>query len=160
VANGAQSGGWLRPLSVIGNAVHRSGVNAMTSYSAEVPIPPGQGATTSGSLGSGSGRRAQATVITDVEPSYDEQFRSRRKRYMIMMGMRVPFLILATLLYHTPWLAILVIAISIPLPWMAVLIANDRPARKRKKFVPGTLNYERALPPGGREVVDGEPSDR
>jgi hypothetical protein len=43
---------------------------------------------------------------------------------------------------------------------MAVLIANDRPARKRKKFVPGTLNYERALPPGGREVVDGEPSDR
>ena len=51
------------------------------------------------------------------------------------------------------------IAISIPLPWMAVLIANDRPARKRKKFVPGTINYERALRPGGREIVDSTPDD-
>lgn len=77
-----------------------------------------------------------------------------------MMGMRVPFLILATLLYQTPWLAILAIGISIPLPWMAVLIANDRPARKAKKVVPGTVNYERALAPGGREIVDGTPDHR
>ena len=74
-----------------------------------------------------------------------------------MMGMRVPFLILATLMYQTPWLAILAIAISIPLPWMAVLIANDRPARKAKKVVPGTINYQRALAPGGREIVDSTP---
>ena len=106
-------------------------------------------------------------MITEAEPSYDEQFRARRKRYMIMMGMRVPFLILATLLYQTPWLAIMVIAISIPLPWMAVLIANDRPARKRSKPVPGTINYEgRASRPvagtdGSRrrdtETVDADP---
>jgi Flp pilus assembly protein TadB len=96
-------------------------------------------------------------VITEAEPSYDEQFRARRKRYMIMMGMRVPFLILATLLYQTPWLAIIVIAISIPLPWMAVLIANDRPARKRSKPVPGTINYQQGLAPGGREIVDSAP---
>jgi len=104
-------------------------------------------------------RRVQATVITEAEPSYDDQLRARRKRYVIMMALRVPFLIMATLLYQTPWLAILVIAISIPLPWMAVLIANDRPARKRKKFVPGTINYERALAPGGREIVDSMPED-
>ena len=40
---------------------------------------------------------------------------------------------------------------------MAVLIANDRPARKRSKVIPGTINYERALMPGGREIVDSEP---
>jgi hypothetical protein len=122
----------------------------MTSFSAEIPVTPGP---------AGSGpppRRTQATVITDAEPSYDEQLRSRKKRYMIMMSMRVPCLIIATLLYHTPWLAILVIAISIPLPWMAVLIANDRPARKRRKIVPGTISFERALPPGSREVVEGD----
>jgi hypothetical protein len=96
-------------------------------------------------------------VITEAEPSYDEQLRARRKRYVIMMSMRVPCLIVATLLYQTPWLAILVILISIPLPWMAVLIANDRPARKRKKVVPGTINFERALAPGGREIVDSTP---
>ena len=93
-------------------------------------------------------------MITEAEVSYDEQLRSRRKRYLIMMSMRVPFLILACVLYETPWLAITIIAISIPLPWMAVLIANDRPARKPRKVIPGTINYERALTPGGREVVD------
>ena len=125
----------------------------MTSFSAD-PLAKGAAAGTGPSA-----RRAQATVITKAEPSYDEQLRSRRKRYMIMMSLRIPFLIVATLLYQTPWLAILVAAISIPLPWMAVLIANDRPARKRKKFVPGTVNFERALPPGGREIVDSEPAD-
>ena len=126
----------------------------MTSSSAQTPVTAGSAAT-----GSGSGRRAQATVITQAEPSYDEQLRSRRKRYMIMMGLRVPFLIAATALYQTPWLAILVIAISIPLPWAAVLIANDRPARKTRTVIPGSINYERALPPGGREIVDSTVDD-
>ena len=122
----------------------------MTSYSEQIPVTPG-------TVGPASTpRRAQATVITEAEPSYDEQLRSRRKRYLVMMSMRVPCLILATVFYQTPWLAILIIAISIPLPWMAVLIANDRPARKRKKIVPGTISFERALPPGSREVVEGE----
>ena len=125
----------------------------MTSIPAQEPGTPG-----SAEFGQPP-RRAQATLITEAEPSYDEQLKARRKRYVIMMSMRVPCLILATLLYQTPWLAILVIAISIPLPWMAVLIANDRPARKRKKFVPGTINYERALTPGGREIVDSTPDD-
>ncbi len=93
--------------------------------------------------------------ITRAEPSYDDQLRSRRKRYMIMMGLRIPFLVVATLLYQTPWLALLIVAISIPLPWMAVLIANDRPARKRHPVAPATVNHERALLPGGREIVDG-----
>ena len=126
----------------------------MTSSSAQTPVTAGSAATASG-----LGRRGQATVITRAEPSYDEQLRSRRKRYMIMMSLRVPFLIAATALYQTPWLAILVIAISIPLPWAAVLIANDRPARKAQVVVPGTINYERALPPGGREIVDSTIDD-
>ena len=125
----------------------------MTSIPAQDPVTPG-----SAEFGQPP-RRAQATLITEAEPSYDEQLKARRKRYVIMMSLRVPCLILATLLYQTPWLAILVIAISIPLPWMAVLIANDRPARKRTKFVPGTINYERALTPGGREIVDSTPDD-
>src|SRR6478736_4700970 len=122
----------------------------MTSIPAQEPGTPG-----SAEFGQPP-RRAQATLKTDSEPSYDEQHKARRKRYVIMMSMRVPCLILATLLYQTPWLAILVIAISIPLPWMAVLIANDRPTRKRKKIVPGTISFERALPPGSREVVEGD----
>ena len=102
-------------------------------------------------------RRAEAIVITEAEPSYDDQLAARRKRYMLTMGMRVPLLIAATLMSHHLWISIPLLLISIPLPWIAVLFANDRPARKKvKKVVPGVINYERALPPGTREIVDSE----
>ena len=103
-------------------------------------------------------RRVEAAVITQAELSYDEQLSARRKRYMLTMGMRIPLLVAATIFYHHLWLSIPLLLISIPLPWMAVLIANDRPARNQRarKVVPGVINYERALPPSHREVVDSE----
>lgn len=107
----------------------------------------------------GSGTHGRASLITAAQPSYDDQFRSRRRRYVIMMAMRVPFLIAAAALYHTPWLAVLLIVISIPLPWCAVLIANDGPARKPVKAVRGVFNNQRALPGPAREVVDAEQRD-
>lgn len=100
-------------------------------------------------------RGAQTPLITEAELSYDEQFRIRRRRYVVMMVMRVPCLILATVFYHTLWLAMIFVIVSIPLPWMAVLIANDRPARKQRKVTPGTINQERALPAGGYQLVEG-----
>lgn len=93
-------------------------------------------------------------VITAAELSYNDQFRIRRRRYVIMMGMRVPFLIAATALYHIPWLALVLIAISVPLPWMAVLVANDRPARRQRMAPAGTINHERALTGGSHEIID------
>jgi hypothetical protein len=102
-------------------------------------------------------RRAEPTVITEAEYSFDQQLSARRKKYVLTMSMRIPLLIAATLLYHHLWIAIPLLLISVPLPWIAVLIANDRPVRKRaKKVVPGVINYERALPPGSREIVDSE----
>lgn len=102
-------------------------------------------------------RRAEPTLITAAEPSYQDQLSARQKRYIITMASRVPLLILATVFYHHLWIAIPLLLISIPLPWMAVLVANDRPPRQRARTVrPGVINYERALPPGSREVVDGE----
>jgi hypothetical protein len=101
-------------------------------------------------------RRPETPVITKAQTSYDEQLRSRKKRYLIMMSFRVPCLVGAALLYQTPWLALLVLAVSIPLPWCAVLIANDRPAQKRPKRVAvPTVSYERALPPSRLEIVEG-----
>ena len=110
-------------------------------------------------------RRAESTVITEVEPSYDEQLAKRRKRYLITMSLRIPLLLLAALLYQTPWLAVLVIAVSIPLPWCAVLIANDRAPRKRRPAAPvQTVDPNRALPGTRRElsaavVIDGSTQD-
>lgn len=103
------------------------------------------------------GRRArESQVITGAERSYDEQLHSRRKRYLWMMSMRIPLLIAGAACYSIPWLAITLVVISVPLPWMAVLIANDRPARKNRVVLPGTINHERALPPATRDVIDAD----
>jgi Protein of unknown function (DUF3099) len=79
-------------------------------------------------------QRDDPFVITDAARSYDDELSTRRRRYSIMMAMRVPCLVLAALFYQTPWLAAGLIILSIPLPWMAVIIANDRLPIKRSTF--------------------------
>lgn len=99
-------------------------------------------------------------MITGAELSYDDQLRIRRRRYLLMMGLRIPCLLLAVAFMHIWWLALLIILISIPLPWMAVLIANDRPSRRTRKAPVGVINHENALPgrtvelPPSAEVID------
>jgi hypothetical protein len=46
------------------------------------------------------------------------------------MSARIPCLAMAGVFYQTWWLALAFVALSVPLPWMAVLIANDRAPRK------------------------------
>jgi hypothetical protein len=70
-------------------------------------------------------------VITDAQRSLDDQLRSRQVRYLVMMSIRAACLILAAILVSTKpplmplWLALCVAAMVL-LPWMAVLVANDR----------------------------------
>ena len=71
-------------------------------------------------------------LITEAAPSYDDQLKSRRRKYALMMSMRIPFLIAAVACYQIWWLALTLVVLSIPLPWMAVLIANDRPPRRKE----------------------------
>jgi Protein of unknown function (DUF3099) len=77
-------------------------------------------------------RAVDPVLITDAPMSYEQELAARKHRYKIMMGMRVPLMILAAVFYTTPWLAVSLLVLSIPLPWMAVLIANDRLPRKRE----------------------------
>ena len=42
-------------------------------------------------------------------------------------------MVLALVFYQIPWLAVSLLVLSIPLPWMAVLIANDRLPIKREE---------------------------
>lgn len=71
-------------------------------------------------------------LITAAAPSYEVQHRARVRKYLTIMSFRIPALILAALAYgawHNGLISLLIVAASIPLPWMAVLIANDRPPR-------------------------------
>lgn len=69
-------------------------------------------------------------MITDAPMSYEDQLAARKSRYKIMMGMRIPLMIAAAAFYQFPWVAVGLLVVSIPLPWMAVLIANDRLPKK------------------------------
>ncbi|MGQ0838735.1 DUF3099 domain-containing protein [Actinokineospora sp.] len=102
----------------------------------------------------GAERDDTPVLITEAEPSYEVQFAARKRKYMIMMGLRLPCLLLAGLFHETWWLALGFVALSVPLPWMAVLIANDRAPRKAEKvnrFRPDA----KAIEPTDRQVIDG-----
>jgi len=93
-------------------------------------------------------------LITGAARSYEEQFAARKRKYVIMMMCRIPCLILAGLTYHTWWLALGFLAISVPLPWIAVLVANDRPPRKAEKV--NTYQPEaKAIEHTTHRVIDG-----
>ncbi|HYN95076.1 MAG TPA: DUF3099 domain-containing protein [Pilimelia sp.] len=109
-------------------------------------------------------------LITDARQSQDDQLRSRKLRYTVMMGVRVGCLILggALVAVDAPLLAVWlpVCAVGMVLiPWLAVLIANDRPpkdehrlmsrfsARRTEEIPPRALPAE----PAAHRVIDGEP---
>ncbi|GAA2621915.1 DUF3099 domain-containing protein [Paractinoplanes durhamensis] len=80
--------------------------------------------------------KKQPVLITDAARSPDEQFRSRQIRYVTMMSVRAACLIAGAVLISArpPWLGfwlILCAAGMVFLPWAAVLIANDRPAKSK-----------------------------
>ncbi len=69
-------------------------------------------------------------LITAAAPSYEDQHRQRVRKYFTLMAFRIPALVLAAVAYglwHNGLISLAIIAASVPLPWMAVLIANDRP---------------------------------
>ena len=77
-------------------------------------------------------------LITAAAPAYEEQHRARVRKYLTIMALRIPALILAAVAYSVwenvcrLW-ALAIIVVSIPLPWIAVLIANDRPPRSAEE---------------------------
>jgi hypothetical protein len=78
----------------------------------------------------------QPILITEAAVSYDEEFAARKKRYSLIMACRIPCLLLAGVFgiaFQMPLVAVAFIVLSVPLPWVAVLIANDRPAKKAEK---------------------------
>jgi hypothetical protein len=85
-------------------------------------------------------RKGRPVLITGAAPSYEEEHRARVRKYLTLMACRVPALIGAAVAYgawHNGLISLLIVGVSVPLPWMAVLIANDRPPlrpEERRRF--------------------------
>lgn len=98
-------------------------------------------------------------LITEAPISLDDQQASRRKKYAIMMSLRVACLLVAAAIAQ--WsivVALLLLVGGAILPWCAVLIANDRPPKKYERVARyGGSGRERALPAGASDVPPGSP---
>jgi hypothetical protein len=107
-------------------------------------------------------RRARAddpVLITTAAKSGDDEYDRRRTKYAIMMALRAICVVAAASTYRVSiYLALGFVVAGMILPWCAVLIANDRPAKRRSRQLTyrHDLRAERALPAGddGR-TVDG-----
>jgi len=90
-------------------------------------------------------------LITDAARSQNDQFRSRQVRYATMMGLRTACLIAGTILISVRppllpvWLILCAVGMVV-LPWAAVLIANDRPARSKAERAASAAPPERPQP--------------
>ena len=112
-------------------------------------------------------RHASSPVlITGAAVSPAEEFAARRRRYSLIMSLRIPCLVVAGVLaigFGWTVAAAVLVMLSVPLPWMAVLIANDGPPRKAEKVARYRddrvleTRSARAIEPG--QVID-VPSDR
>lgn len=100
-------------------------------------------------------------VITEAKTSFEEEQRARIRRYAIMMSFRIPALVIAVVVYmrwENVWLALIIVAVSIPLPWMAVVMANDGPPKRKerlRRYEPG--RYDRRLDSGTRPALEDPP---
>jgi hypothetical protein len=112
----------------------------------------------------------QPILITDARHSQDDQLRDRQVRYVVMMGIRVLCVVVGAVLVGVEapalWLWLPLCGVGmILIPWLAVLLANDRPPKDEHRLTGQfrrSHRRERPVPRGlpaeerPRRVVDLE----
>ncbi|MGY1742678.1 MULTISPECIES: DUF3099 domain-containing protein [unclassified Blastococcus] len=101
-------------------------------------------------------RRAEPVLITEAAPSLAEQHAARKRRYVLTMAVRLMSIVLAAAFYQILWLAIIFAVLGTVLPWIAVVMANDGPPKKRvdahryrpERTLEDPVRTRRAIEPG------------
>jgi Flp pilus assembly protein TadB len=102
-------------------------------------------------------RRPEAVLITEARLSQAAEQAARKKRYALTMGIRAVCLVLAAVFYQTVWLMLILAVLGTVLPWIAVVMANDGPPKKRLDPHHYTPRPDRELedPARAARVIDG-----
>lgn len=75
--------------------------------------------------------------VTDARPSADDELRHRRRVYSVIMGIHLVGFAVGGALYFTAWWAgLIIIIVTGPLQWIAVILANAAPRRRRARTPP------------------------
>jgi len=106
--------------------------------------------------------RKAAVLITDAAEDPEKELRRREIRYVATMLLRALCLIAGAVIVSSKpplwglWLALCIIGMIV-LPWLAVIRANDRPARRRgQPERPGPDQSRPALPSLTEErIIEG-----
>ncbi|GAA4749604.1 DUF3099 domain-containing protein [Actinomycetospora chibensis] len=132
------------------------------------PLSTGTASTGTASTGTASTGTASTSpvLITGAPVSPAAEFAARRRRYSLIMSLRIPCLVLAGVLalgFGWSIAAAVIVVLSVPLPWVAVLIANDGPPRKAEKvarYRPDRVVEARDTKALGTGMVIDVPPDR
>lgn len=96
-------------------------------------------------------QRGQAHLVTSARVTAAQNRAKRQRQYMWIQGVRIPFLTLSAVAYlwwHNIPLAVLLFLISVPLPWIAVVVANGvgepRDRRAPQIYKPALIREQRA----------------
>ena len=101
-------------------------------------------------------RAPEPVLITEAAPSRSEQHAARKKRYAITMGIRGICIVLAAVFHQIVWLMLAFAVLGAVLPWIAVVMANDGPPKKRVDPHRYTHRPDRELEgPRPARVIDG-----
>lgn len=100
-------------------------------------------------------RGADPVLITEAEPSMAEQHAARKKRYALTMGIRIVFIVLAASFYQIVWLMLIFAVLGTVLPWIAVIMANDRPPKKKLHVNRYDARPDRVLEARPARIIEG-----
>jgi Flp pilus assembly protein TadB len=78
--------------------------------------------------------RGEPVLVTTAAPSPAAERRSRERRYLITMGIRVVAFVVAIVVARG-WVRVIAITLALVLPWVAVVAANA-PARRSGRASP------------------------
>ncbi len=100
----------------------------------------------------------EPVLITEAAPSRVDQHEARKRRYVITMVIRMVSLVLAAVFYQVVWAMAIFAILGTVLPWIAVVMANDGPPKKKldvnRYRVPAPDRILESRPSAGR-VIDG-----
>lgn len=108
-------------------------------------------------------RRRRAELITSQYRTAGQNLHRRKVIYLTLQLLRLPLIALAIMTYlvwENWWLATIVFIVSVPLPWIAVVIANEKgevaDKRERNVYKPAAAReYRRAVAAQHAEQLDG-----
>jgi hypothetical protein len=99
-------------------------------------------------VASSQSSRSEPVLITEAAVSQADQHAARKKRYAITMAIRAVSLVLAALTYqYSLWAMAVFAVLGTVLPWVAVVMANDRPPKKK-------LDPNRYRPPAPDRILE------